>query len=94
MKYDPYQIIKRPVISEKSTLLSERDNKYVFEVDTRANKIQIKQAIEEVFKVGVKKVRTMRVRGKSKRVRVQIGLTRERKKAIVTLKKGDRIDLF
>ena len=94
MKYDPYQIIKRPVISEKTTQLNERDNKYVFEVDTRANKIQIKQAVEEVFKVGVKKVRTMRIRGKAKRVRLQIGRTPEWKKAIVTLKQGDRIDLF
>jgi large subunit ribosomal protein L23 len=94
MKYDPYQIIKKPVISEKTTLLTERDNKYVFEVDTRANKIQIKQAVEEVFKVGVLKVRTMRVRGKAKRVRFKVGLTPERKKAIVTLKQGDRIDLF
>ncbi len=94
MKYDPYKIIKRPVISEKTTQLNERDNKYVFEVDTRANKIQIKQAVEEVFKVGVKKVRTMRIRGKAKRVRLQIGRTPEWKKAIVTLKQGDRIDLF
>ncbi len=94
MKYDPYQIIKKPVISEKTTILTERDNKYVFEVDTRANKIQIKRAVEEVFKVGVTKVRTMRVRGKAKRVRFKVGLTPERKKAIVTLKQGDRIELF
>jgi large subunit ribosomal protein L23 len=94
MKYEPYKIIKRPVISEQSTLLSEKQNKYVFEVDTRANKIQIKQAVQEIFKVDVKKVRTMRIRGKSKRVRLQVGLTPERKKAIVTLKQGDRINLF
>lgn len=94
MKYEPYRIIKKPVVSEKSTLLIEKDNKYVFEVDTRSNKIQIKQAVEEIFKVSVTKVRTMRVRGKAKRVRFKLGLTAERKKAIVTLKKGDRIDLF
>ena len=94
MKYDPYKIIRKPVVSEKSTLLTERDNKYVFEVALEANKIQIKRAVEEVFKVGVKKVRTMRVRGKMKRVRVQLGRTPERKKAIVTLKQGDRIELF
>ena len=94
MKYEPYRIIKKPVVSEKSTLLIEKDNKYVFEVDTRSNKIQIKQAVEEIFKVSVTKVRTMRVRGKAKRVRFKLGLTPERKKAIVTLKKGDRIDLF
>ena len=94
MKYEPYRIIKKPVVSEHTTLLSEKQNKYVFEVDTRANKIQIKQAVEEIFKVGVKKVRTMRVHGKAKRVRLQLGLTPERKKAIVTLKQGDRINLF
>jgi large subunit ribosomal protein L23 len=94
MKYDPYKIIRKPVVSEKSTLLTERDNKYVFEVALEANKIQIKKAVEEVFKVGVTKVRTMRIRGKMKRVRVQLGRTPERKKAIVTLKQGDRIELF
>ena len=94
MKYEPHKIIRKPVVSEKSTLLIEKDNKYVFEVDTRSNKIQIKQAVEELFKVSVTKVRTMRVRGKAKRVRFKVGLTPERKKAIVTLKKGDRIDLF
>jgi large subunit ribosomal protein L23 len=94
MKYDPYQIIKRPVVSERSTLLSERENKYVFEVASDANKIQIKRAIEEVFKVGVTKVRTMRMPGKKKRVRMQLGSTPVWKKAIVTLKQGDRIELF
>ena len=94
MKYEPYRIIKKPMISEQSTLMSEKHNKYVFEVDTRANKIQIKQAVQEIFKVNVKKVRTMRIRGKAKRVRLQMGLTAERKKAIVTLKQGDRINLF
>lgn len=94
MKYEPYKIIKKPVVSEHSTLLSEKQNKYVFEVDTRANKIQIKQAVEEIFKVDVTKVRTLRMRGKAKRVRLQMGLTPEWKKAIVTLKQGDRIHLF
>ena len=94
MKYNPYKIIKRPVISEKSTILSERDNKYVFEVSLDANKIQIKKAVEDIFKVGVTKVRTMRMRGKLKRVRLQYGRTPEWKKAIVTLKKGDSIELF
>ena len=87
-------IIRKPVISERSTLLSERDNKYVFEVAPDANKIQIKRAIEEAFKVGVVKVRTMRVPGKRKRVRLQVGSTPSWKKAIVTLKQGDRIELF
>ena len=94
MKDDAYKIIKRPVVSEKSTLLSERDNKYVFEVALDANKIQIKRAIQEVFKVGVTKVRTMRIQGKLKRVRRELGRRPERKKAIVSLKKGDSIELF
>jgi large subunit ribosomal protein L23 len=94
MKYDAYKIIKRPVISEKATILSERENKYVFRVATDANKIQIKSAVEELFKVTVVKVRTMRVPGKKKRVRFHIGQTPDWKKAIVTLKEGDRIELF
>ncbi len=94
MKYDPYRIIKKPVISEKATILSERQNKYVFNVATDANKIQIKSAVEELFKVTVVKVRTMRVSGKKKRVRIQVGQTPDWKKAIVTLKEGDRIELF
>jgi len=94
MKYDPYKIVKRPVISEKATILTERHNKYVFEVATDANKIQIKKAIEELFKVDVTKVRTMRIPGKNKRVRFHIGRTPEWKKAVVTLKKGDSIELF
>lgn len=94
MKYDPYKIIKKPVISEKATILSERQNKYVFKVADDANKIQIKSAVEELFKVTVVKVRTMRMRGKRKRVRFQIGKTPDWKKAVVTLKEGDRIELF
>lgn len=94
MRYDPYKIIKRPVISEKSTLLTESHNKYVFEVAPEANKIQIKKAVEDIFKVAVVKVRTMRMPGKTKRVRLQIGRTPEWKKAVVTLKQGDRIELF
>ena len=94
MKYEPHKIIRRPVISEKSTLLTERHNKYVFEVAPEANKIQIRRAVEEVFRVNVTKVRTMRVPGKRKRVRLHVGFTPAWKKAIVTLKDGDRIDLF
>ena len=94
MKYDPYKIIRQPVISEKSTLLTEKHNKYVFEVAPDANKIQIKKAVEDIFKVAVVKVRTMRMPGKTKRVRLQIGRTPEWKKALVTLKQGDRIELF
>ncbi|UCD57738.1 MAG: 50S ribosomal protein L23 [Candidatus Hydrogenedentota bacterium] len=94
MRYEPHKIIKRPVISEKATLLGEKHNKYVFEVARGANKIQIKKAVEDIFKVTVTKVRTMRMPGKRKRIRFQIGHTPEWKKAIVTLKQGDSIELF
>jgi len=94
MKYDPYKIIRRPVISEKSTFLTESENKYVFEVALDANKIQIKKAVQDIFKVAVTKVRTLRMAGKKKRVRLQMGRTPDWKKAIVTLKEGDRIELF
>jgi len=94
MKYDPYKIIKRPAITEKATALSERQNKYVFEVALEANKIQIKKAVEELFKVGVTNVRTMRVHGKKRRLRFRVGQTPDWKKAIVTLKQGQSIELF
>ncbi|MBI4830508.1 MAG: 50S ribosomal protein L23 [Candidatus Lindowbacteria bacterium] len=94
MNYDPYKIIKKPVISEKATLLSEKQNKYVFEVAPGANKIQIRKAVEDVFKVNVTDGHTMWVPGKRKRLRLSVGYTSEWKKAIVTLKQGDRIELF
>lgn len=77
-------IIKRPVITERSTDLMS-DKRYTFEVDTRANKTQIKDAIEEIFEVKVDKVNTMNYKGKSKRFGRYTGYTARRKKAIVTL---------
>ncbi|GIM46121.1 50S ribosomal protein L23 [Collibacillus ludicampi] len=81
---NPRDIIKRPVITERSTDLMEQ-NKYAFEVDLKANKTEIKQAIEEIFGVKVAKVNTMRVPSKQKRVGRFVGRTSEWKKAIVTL---------
>lgn len=90
---NPRDILKKPLITEKSnSLLSE--NKYTFLVDLNANKIEIRQAVEDLFKVKVEKVNTMRVKGKIKRVRRVPGRTPERKKAIVTLRDGDRIEIF
>ena len=90
---NPRDILKKPLITEKSNdLLAE--NKYTFLVDLDANKIEIRQAVESLFKVKVEKVNTMRVKGKIKRVRRIPGRTPERKKAIVTLKEGDRIEIF
>ena len=91
-----YQVIKRPVVSEKSTALAEVAGRYVFEVDFKANKFEIKDAVESLFKVKVRKVHTAVVHGKVKRV----GKTRHEmkrpnwKKAIVTVAEGQKIDLF
>jgi len=90
---NPRDILRKPVITEKSTSLS-KDNKYTFIVDLKANKVEIRQAVENLFKVKVKKVNTMRVKGKIKRVRRIPGRTPDTKKAIVTLKEGDRIEIF
>ena len=88
-----HDVIIRPVVSEKSYELMEQ-NRYTFEVDKRAKKEQIAQAIEEIFGVRVEKVNTMNVSGKPRRLRYNKGLSRSWKKAIVTLKAGDTIDLF
>ena len=91
-----YAAIVRPVVSEKSTVLGEL-GKYVFEVAPDANKIQIKHAIEEVFankKVQVLTVNILRVPGKERRRGRSVGMTRSWKKAIVTLRAGQRLDLF
>lgn len=86
-------VIKRPVISEKSyDLLAE--NKYTFYVNPDANKIEIKKAIEEIFNVTVLNVNTMNVKGKTKRMGRAVGKTPDRKKAIVSLKEGDKIEVF
>ncbi|TYO93844.1 50S ribosomal protein L23 [Desulfallas thermosapovorans] len=90
---NPRDIIKKPVVTEKSMGLVE-ENKYTFIVDMGANKIEIRQAVEELFNVKVDKVRTMRVKGKTKRVRNRWGKAPDRKKAIVTLKEGQKIQLF
>ncbi len=89
----PHDIIRRPVISEKS-MEHMGENKYVFIVDKRANKAEIKEAVEKVFKVKVIKVNTIRNAGKPKRMGVHTGFTAEKKKAIVTLAEGEKIEFF
>lgn len=90
---NPRDIIKKPVVSEKSTeLLAE--NKYTFWVENSANKTEIRQAVEELFKVKVEKVYTIMVKGRRKRVRQFVGRTPDRKKAIVSLREGDKIEIF
>jgi large subunit ribosomal protein L23 len=95
---DVRNIILKPVITERSTMLKERDDKFVFEVDPRANKREIKNAVEKLFGVTVKQVRTSIMRGKSKTTFMRAGRFTgrrpDRKKAIVTLAKGENIDIF
>ncbi|MBD3425315.1 MAG: 50S ribosomal protein L23 [Candidatus Latescibacteria bacterium] len=92
------KIILKPVITEKSTMLRERANKFVFEVNPRANKNQIKDAIEQFFNVKVRKINTCNVRGKMKTRFTRggrfSGRLPDRKKAIVTLARGDSIDII
>jgi large subunit ribosomal protein L23 len=91
--YDPRSIIVRPIISEKSYAMIEQ-NRYTFEVAKTANKTQIAQAISDIFGVTVTSVNTMNVTGKPRRVRYAKGKTRDWKKAVVTLKAGDSLDIF
>jgi large subunit ribosomal protein L23 len=93
MAKNDYQIIIRPLITEKNTLLME-ENKYSFEVARTANKPQIKRAVENIFAVKVIKVHTINVRGKLKRRGRATGYTADWKKAIVTLAQGNQLDLF
>jgi large subunit ribosomal protein L23 len=96
MSLNTYSTIIRPVISEKSTALGE-EGKYVFEVAPAANKIQIKQAVEAAFankKVEVTAVNILHVSGKLRRRGKSAGMTRAWKKAVVTLRAGQRLDLF
>ena len=86
-------IVIKPVVTEKSIGLME-NNKYVFKVALSANKIEIKKAIEEIFKVKVVDVNTVRVKGKEKRMGRSVGKTSDYKKAIVQLAEGDSIEIF
>ena len=91
----PEHIIKRPLIlTEKGNILREDNNQYLFEVDRRANKIEIKQAVETLFDVKVLDVRTMVVRGKMRRMGRSQAKTQNWKKAIVALREGDEIEFY
>jgi large subunit ribosomal protein L23 len=89
-----HDIIRRPLITEKTSIQKEVANQVTFEVDRGANRIEIKKAIEKIFKVNVTGVRTMQVKGKAKQRGRIIGKRRSWKKAVVTLAPGDRIDFF
>ena len=89
-----FEIIKRPLDTEKLDRMRDRENKFAFEIDMKASKTEIKQAIESLFKVKVLDVKTSIVRGKFRRIGRSEGKRPNWKKAIVTLKEGDAIQLF
>lgn len=94
MMRDARDIIRKPLISEKSTAMME-ELKYAFRVDPKANKVEIKKAVEELFKVKVKDVNTLHITGKMKRMGAHIGRRPSWKKAIVTLEEGSKpIEIF
>lgn len=88
------EILKRPVLTEKSLTLQAEENKYTFDVEYNADKTQIKAAVEKMFDVKVEKVNVIKVKPKTKRVGRYVGKTNRRKKAIVKLAEGNTIDLF
>ena len=87
-------VLKKPVLTEKSLLLQQNENKYTFDVDLTANKTEVKVAVEKMFDVKVEKVNIMNVKPKTKRMGRYVGKTKRRRKAIVKLKEGYSINLF
>jgi large subunit ribosomal protein L23 len=88
------EVIRAPLVSEKGTLLAESTNQVLFKVRPEANKVEVKKAVEALFKVKVEKVRMARYLGKVRRVGRNMGRRAEWKKAYVTLREGDKIDFF
>lgn len=91
---DAYQVLRRPIVTEKSNEQSDKLHCYTFEVDTAANKLQIKTAVETTFKVKVVAVNVRHVRGKQRRMGRIVGHTKDWKKAMVTLAEGQTIQFF
>lgn len=89
-----YDVIRRPIVTEKTNIQKDQANQVTFEVDPRANRIEIKRAVEKIFNVKVADARTMHVTGKIKRRGRVLGKRRDWKKAIVTLMPGERIEFF
>jgi len=88
---DPYKIVIRPVITEKTTWLKEKNREVCFEVDPRANKSEIKKAAEQLFKIKVERVRIQNKRGKKRRVGRNEGRKKNWKKAYIKLKEGEKM---
>jgi len=91
---DLYSVIKRPLVTEKTTIARDEGNKYFFEVDRRATKIDINSAVEKIFKVKVVEVNTINMKGKKKRSGRIMGKRKNWKKAVVTLAAGNSIEIF
>jgi large subunit ribosomal protein L23 len=89
-----YDVIKKPLFTEKGMAMKESENKLLIHVASEANKHEIKQAMEELFKVKVEKVATVTVKGKLKRHGKYVGRRSDKKKAIVTLKQGEKLDFI
>ena len=89
-----FEVLRRPLITEKSTIMQDGQNKYAFEVDSRANKVQVKTAVEESFSVKVTGVNMLTVKGKRKRFGRRLVQKPSWKKAVVSLRAGDKIQLF
>ncbi|NNE44725.1 MAG: 50S ribosomal protein L23 [Gemmatimonadetes bacterium] len=91
---DSRTVLRRPLLTEKATIAREIANEYAFEIDPRANKIDVKRAVEKLFEVKVKSVRTVNRMGKMKRMGAHQGRRAAWKKALVTLEEGNTLDLF
>ncbi|MFI5294742.1 MAG: 50S ribosomal protein L23 [Thermodesulfovibrionales bacterium] len=89
-----YTVIKKPLFTEKGSALKESENKLLVEVAKDSNKLEIKKAIEEIFKVKVEKVATIKTHGKWKKYGKSIGKRSDKKKALITLKKGEKLDFI
>ena len=89
-----HNVLRRPILTEKSTRGMELQNAYVFEIVPRANKLTVRRAVEELFDVKVVKVNIRNRKGKLKRVGRSIGFSKDRKDAVVTLRAGDKLDIY
>ncbi len=89
-----FQVIKKPILTERATALKEDRNQVVFKVHPKANKLEIKEAVEAIFKIKVREVNTLNYKGKPKRLGVHSGKRAAWKKAIVTVVKGEKLDFL
>ena len=91
---DPYTVIRKPMLTEKCHDMKEKHNQVAFQIDRRANKVQVKEAVEQIFKVKVKRVNVMNVAGKKQRLGRNMGKRPDWRKAVVTLMPGETIEII